>query len=153
MLLSSSSVKKQTCLASILVGVSTSALISSLASVLAKSDRTSTKLCSINIWMYSSSQYKNLHPFYPLRCTILHAFYLSKYICIQTCFSIQVHAFLDKWKSSILERMEYTIKILSQHNQSNPRAQPKIWSGSSSFCRHVGHPASRSCHERKQSGS
>ena len=69
------------CLASILVGVSTSALISSLAFVLAKSDRTSTKLRSINIWMYSSSQYKNLHPFYSLRCTI-HAFYLSKYICI-----------------------------------------------------------------------
>ena len=69
------------CLASILVGVSTSALVSSLAYVLAKSDRTSTKLRSINIWMYSSSQYQDLHPFYSLRCTI-HAFYLSKYICI-----------------------------------------------------------------------
>ena len=87
-----------------------------------------------------------------LRPTIL-AFHLSKSRCIQTCFSIQVHPFLDKLKSSILEWREYTIKFLSQHNQSNPRAQLKIWSGSSSFCRHVGHPASRSCHERKQSGS
>src|SRR3954471_21905737 len=69
------------CLAFILVGVSTSALISSLASVLARSDITSTKLRSVNIWMYSSSQYINLHPFYSLRCTI-HALYLYKYICI-----------------------------------------------------------------------
>ena len=63
------------CLASILVGVSTSALVSSLAPMLAKSARTSTKLRSMNISMYSSSQYQNLHPFYSLRCTI-HAFYL-----------------------------------------------------------------------------
>ena len=62
------------CLASIL---STRALVSSLASMLAKSARTSTKLHSINIWMYSSSQYQDLHPFYSLCCTI-HAFYLSK---------------------------------------------------------------------------
>ena len=58
-----------------------------LASVLAKSDRKYTKLCSINIWMYSTSQYKNLHSFYSLRCTI-HAFYLSNYICIYICLSI-----------------------------------------------------------------
>ena len=55
------------CLASILVGVSTSALVSSLASMLAKSARTSTKLRSINISMYSSSQYQNLHPFYTIK--------------------------------------------------------------------------------------
>ena len=53
------------CLASILV--STSALVSSQASMLAKSARTSTKLCSINISMYSSSQYQNLHPFYTIK--------------------------------------------------------------------------------------
>src|SRR6266536_2148792 len=52
------------CLASIL---STSALVSSLASMLAKSARTSTKLRSINISMYSSSQYQNLHPFYTIK--------------------------------------------------------------------------------------
>ena len=52
------------CLASIL---STSALVSSLASMLAKSARTSTKLRSINISMYSSSQYQNLHPFYKIK--------------------------------------------------------------------------------------
>ena len=49
------------------VGVSTSALISSIASVLAKSDWTSTKLRSINILLYSSSQYQNLHPFYTIK--------------------------------------------------------------------------------------
>ena len=49
------------CLASNLV---TSALVSSTVSMLAKSARTSTKLRSINISMYSSSQYQNLHPFY-----------------------------------------------------------------------------------------
>ena len=48
-------------LASILA---TNALISSLASILAKSTRTSTKLRAINISMYSSSQHQNLHPFY-----------------------------------------------------------------------------------------
>ena len=52
------------CLASIL---STSALVSSLAPMLAKSARTSTKLRSINISMYSSSQYQNLHPFYTIK--------------------------------------------------------------------------------------
>ena len=52
------------CLASIL---STSALVSSLASMLAKSARTSTKLHSINISLYSSSQYQNLHPFYTIK--------------------------------------------------------------------------------------
>ena len=55
------------CPASILVGVSTSALVSSLASMLAQSARTSTKLRSINISMYSSSQYQKLHPFYTIK--------------------------------------------------------------------------------------
>ena len=49
------------CLASILA---TSTLVPSLASMLAKSARIYTKLRSINISMYSSSQYQNLHPFY-----------------------------------------------------------------------------------------
>lgn len=47
--------------------ISTSALVSSLASMLAKSARTSTKLRSINISLYSSSQYQNLHPFYTIK--------------------------------------------------------------------------------------
>ena len=84
------------CLASILVGVSTSALISSLASVLAKSDRISTKLRYINIWMYSSSQYKNLHPFYSLRCTI-HAFYLSKNIYVSR--HVLVYRYIHFWSN------------------------------------------------------
>ena len=49
------------CLAS---NLATSALVSSTASMLAKSARTCTKFRSINISMYSSSQYQNLHPFY-----------------------------------------------------------------------------------------
>ena len=52
------------CLAS---NLATSALVSSTASMLAKSARTSTKLHSINISMYSSSQYQNLHPFYTIK--------------------------------------------------------------------------------------
>ena len=52
------------CLASIL---STSALVSTLASMLARSVTTSTKLRSINISMYPSSQYQNLHPFYTIK--------------------------------------------------------------------------------------
>ena len=49
------------CLAS---NLATSALVSFTASMLAKSARTCTKFRSINISMYSSSQYQNLHPFY-----------------------------------------------------------------------------------------
>ena len=53
------------CLAS---NLATSALVSSTTSMLAKSTRTSTKLRAINILMYSSSQYQNLHPLYTIKC-------------------------------------------------------------------------------------
>lgn len=52
------------CLAS---NLETSALVSSTAFRLAKSARTYTRFCCINISMYSSSQYQNLHPFYTIK--------------------------------------------------------------------------------------
>ena len=36
----------------------------------------------INIWMYSSSQYKNLHPFYSLRSTICQNIYVSRHVLV-----------------------------------------------------------------------
>ena len=44
--------------------LASSHLVSSLASIVATSARTSIKFRSINRSMYSSSQYQNLHPFY-----------------------------------------------------------------------------------------
>ena len=38
--------------------------------MLAKSARTSTKSCCINISLYSSSQYQNLHPFYTIKLKV-----------------------------------------------------------------------------------
>ena len=52
------------CLAS---NLAISALVSFTSSMLAKSARTCTKFRSINISMYSSSQYQNLHPFYTIK--------------------------------------------------------------------------------------
>ena len=49
------------------LALATSALVLSTASMLAKSARTCTKFRSINISMYSSSQYQNLHPFYTIK--------------------------------------------------------------------------------------
>ena len=55
------------CLAS---NLATSALVSSTTSRLAKSARTCIKFRSINISMYSSSQYQNLHPFYTIKLKV-----------------------------------------------------------------------------------
>ena len=52
------------CLAS---NLATSALVSPTAPMLAKIARTCTKFRSIDISMYSSSQYQNLHPFYTIK--------------------------------------------------------------------------------------
>lgn len=55
------------CLAS---NLATSAVVSSKPSRLAKSARTCTTFRSINISMYSSSQYQNLHAFYTIKLKV-----------------------------------------------------------------------------------